>query len=52
MNHELTTQWFVLQREAHIAHSQRQYIEFGEGLSTAQQSNVHQEWVGGMASVG
>jgi hypothetical protein len=52
MNHELITQRFAVQREAHGAQSLRQYCEYGEGLSTAQQSDVHKEWVGEMACVG
>lgn len=52
MNRELTTQRFVMQSEAHGAQSTRQYMEYGEGVSTAQQSNAHKEWVGEKASVG
>ena len=52
MNHELTTQRCVVKRKAHGAQSLKQYIEYGEELSTAQQSDVRKEWVGEMACVG
>ncbi len=52
MSKELTTQRFVMQCEAHGAQSLRQYMEYGEGVSTAQRSNAHKEWVEEMAYVG
>lgn len=50
--HELQTILeFVRQRKAHGAQGARQYIGYGEGMSTAQRRDVHKERIGAAANV-
>ena len=41
-----------MQGQAHGAQGRRQYIQYGEGMSTAQRSNARKERIGEVAHVG